>query len=503
VAVVDASLSMLDVTDSSVDGGGDDSTNVVSAVLDTPSAIDALPSRFAGETITAIIRQVAIYHEARVDDHWRGYLRMGGTARIVRGPLGDENCPARPDRRDTGWYQIEGDGYICASRGAVLTRHLTREMRGRFTSAPLLDAGMPYRYALAPGPAILYRAQPSVADEQATEPERFAAPGTPRRGSSAIVHTTSGRPPTVEELEGREGTPVLRRLTRGMYVSVDRAVRTASGALFWRTVANGYVRAGTVHLVNAPPLRGMELNGDVALPLAYVITEGAAVRRLGDDNIMYQMVRAPRLSGYALADLTPFRWRDEDFFRLRDGRFLKAREVTVVTAHDPPEDLAPGEKWIDVNLDHQSLVAYEGARPVFATIVATGVAAPNDPANNYETIQGAFRIQQKHIATTMDGNTATNGAYSIEDVPWAMYFEQSFALHGTYWHTGFGAVHSHGCVNLAPDDARWVFAWTSPAVPRGWHAVLATERDPGTRVYVHYDRQRLGERGGPSVVPGH
>lgn len=102
----------------------------------------------------------------------------------------------------------------------------------------------------------------------------------------------------------------------------------------------------------------------------------------------------------------------------------------------------------------------------------------------------------------MDGN-ATSGAYSIENVPWVMYFRDSFALHGAFWHSGLGAVRSHGCVNLSPDDARWLFHWTSPTLPDGWHAVFATERDPGTRVYVHYDRQRLGDTGGPAEVPGH
>jgi hypothetical protein len=24
---------------------------------------------------------------------------------------------------------------------------------------------------------------------------------------------------------------------------------------------------------------------------------------------------------------------------------------------------------------------------------------------------------------------------------------------------------SHGCVNAAPDDAKWVFRWTNPPVP--------------------------------------
>jgi hypothetical protein len=467
-------------------------------------AVDAAPSPFAGETITAVIREVAIYFGPRVAPEWRGYLRAGGTARIVRGPLGDEQCPARPDRRDTGWYEIEGGGYICASRGAVLTRHLTRDMRSRLASQPALDAGLPYRYGHAPRAAIVYRSLPTTAEEQATEPERFVTPiGEAGLENSAVVRLAGDMAPTLADLEGREDTPILRRLTRGMYVSIDRGARAESGAIFHRTHSGGWVRATALQGVGSRPFHGLALTADGArLPVAFVTAENATLRRLGPDNIMRQLIRTPRLTGHPLESAEPVRWRTEDFLRTRDGRYLRRADVTVVTAQPPPADLIGDEKWIDVNLDRQSLVAYVGATPVYATLVSTGLTARDDTGASYETVQGGFRIQQKHIATTMDGD-ATNGAYSIEDVPWVMYFEQSFALHGAYWHTGFGAVRSHGCVNLLPEDARWLFAWTSPTVPAGWHGAFSTTADPGTRVYVHYDRQSLGERGGPAVVPGH
>ena len=137
------------------------------------------------------------------------------------------------------------------------------------------------------------------------------------------------------------------------------------------------------------------------------------------------------------------------------------------------------------------------------TVASTGRRNRSNPDENYETIQGGFRIQSKHVATTMDGNSANDGPYSIEDVPWVMYFEQSFALHGAFWHSSFGVMRSHGCVNLSPPDARWFYNWAEPQVPAGWHAAYATPQRPGTRVYVHYDDQALGTRGGPERVPQH
>jgi hypothetical protein len=71
------------------------------------------------------------------------------------------------------------------------------------------------------------------------------------------------------------------------------------------------------------------------------------------------------------------------------------------------------------------------------------------------------------------------------DVPWTMFFEGSYALHGAFWHEGFGRVRSHGCINLGPTDARWLFYWAPPFLPEGWHGVHAHEGSPGTTVIVH------------------
>jgi lipoprotein-anchoring transpeptidase ErfK/SrfK len=86
----------------------------------------------------------------------------------------------------------------------------------------------------------------------------------------------------------------------------------------------------------------------------------------------------------------------------------------------------------------------------------------------------------------MDGDGPAPGdmPYSIEDVPFVMYFEGSYALHGAFWHNNFGHQQSHGCVNLAPLDAKRLFFWADPQLPQGWHGIIAA-KDAGTRVIVH------------------
>ncbi len=74
--------------------------------------------------------------------------------------------------------------------------------------------------------------------------------------------------------------------------------------------------------------------------------------------------------------------------------------------------------------------------------------------------------------------------YSLEDVPYVQFFDHAVAIHGTYWHGDFGHTKSHGCVNVSPADARWLFDFTRPGLPAGWAAALPTDFDPGTIVRV-------------------
>ncbi|MBW2162731.1 MAG: L,D-transpeptidase [Deltaproteobacteria bacterium] len=73
--------------------------------------------------------------------------------------------------------------------------------------------------------------------------------------------------------------------------------------------------------------------------------------------------------------------------------------------------------------------------------------------------------------TTMNATDPIDGFYEVEEVPWTLYYHGGYALHGAYWHTDFGKVRSHGCTNIAPVDARWLYYWSEPEVPAAWHAV--------------------------------
>jgi len=457
--------------------------------------------------ITALAFRTPIVEAPNSGARWLGYVRAGGQMPIVRGPVGNDGCPARRDTVGAGWYEVAGGGFVCVGPFAALSAQIEgRALGRRLPTQPDLDASMPFPYAINWRPTVMYRWLPSLADEREVEPDRFA----PRGGAAdSGVGDGGAAPPRdgsvrIEELEGEAGSPLLRRMTRGMYVSLDRALHGNSSGNYWRTQAGGFVRTSAVGLVrNASTFQGQRLGEQLHLPVAFALSVTTSTYQSNGRGGFSPTARVPRLTPFQLTADPPVHSGTDDFYRTREGLFVRSRQVRVITALTPPTDLAPNEKWIDVNLDHQSVVAYEGATPVYVTVASTGRRNRSNPDENYETVQGGFRIQSKHVATTMDGNSANDGPYSIEDVPWVMYFEASFALHGAFWHEGFGMMRSHGCVNLAPSDARWFYNWTEPQVPPGWHAAYATPQRPGTRVYVHYDEQALGERGGPDRVPQH
>jgi hypothetical protein len=306
----------------------------------------------------------------------------------------------------------------------------------------------------------------------------------------------------------------------GFIVSLDRDLR-AGPRRYWRTLSNGIVPfhqiglvhgsefqgtaieritasaidagidAGTDAGIDAGARRGSAHHGEVlddvhwVLPIGYVTSSKTSLFTRGRDG----NPRRGRAPGYH----HPFRVTSEEDIRgahyviQSDQEMYRADEVTVIrAATSAPEGVGADESWIDVDLTHQTLVAYEGMTPVYATLVSSGrIRDPEDPLQTHDTPTGLWRIRSKYVTHTMDGDHATDGPYSIEDVPYVMYFELAFALHSAFWHDGFGRPRSHGCVNLAPLDARWLFNWSHPRLPTGWHTVFPSTADPATWVYVH------------------
>ncbi len=403
---------------------------------------------------------VTLYHMAHVYEAPKrgtravGYLRRGARFRA------SEEVTRRDCAR--GWFEVSGGGFVCNGEGVTID-----SLPPAYEDGPLLPAlsdPLPYAYRkVVGGQPPQYLRLPSAGEEQAV--------------TSALANA-----PADAGAEADAGAPLFPSLLRmrmqpGFYVSVDREISdTADARRFFRTVRGGFVRAEQLVEPKQPRGLGVTLGERYALPIAFVYRGGAPILR--KDPVSGDLVKVggdwPMHSAHTLTGESIVK-AGRRYFVTRDGLLLRDTAIRVVDKVARPRLVPRKERWIRVDLDRQTLTAYEGETPVFATLVSSGLP-------DHATPTGLFRLHAKHVTTTMD-DLASDGAYSIEDVPWTMYFLGSYALHGAFWHERFGHPRSHGCVNLAPRDARWLFFWTLPELPSAWHGVLAGVGE-GTSVLV-------------------
>ncbi|RMF31329.1 MAG: murein L,D-transpeptidase [Chloroflexi bacterium] len=181
------------------------------------------------------------------------------------------------------------------------------------------------------------------------------------------------------------------------------------------------------------------------------------------------------------------------WYRLRDDlmpglvQWVLAYNVRII----PYTELTPiavgvPDKWIEVHLKEQRLIAYEGKREVFTCRVSTGTIFRDalGGLRDFRTPVGNHQVVRKTASRHMRGGTPGVDFYDLPGVPFTTYFTWTgVAIHGTYWHNDFGRPRSHGCVNVPTDAALWVFRWTSPYVPYRKQVVYA-RNGGGTPVAV-------------------
>lgn len=171
------------------------------------------------------------------------------------------------------------------------------------------------------------------------------------------------------------------------------------------------------------------------------------------------------------------------WYQLKDG--LTWAPGPYVPAHSmrriPPEELTPispgrTDKWLRISVPDQTLICFEDKTPVFETRISSGIHGLGTPL-------GEFRILYQRHAQRMIGG-APGDRYDLPGVAFPVYFTWSaVAIHGTYWHNDYGRRHSHGCVNVTSEDARWIFRWVEPHVPYSEHTLRSSSGE-GTRVIV-------------------
>ncbi len=482
---------------------------------------------------------VAVYAAPDMEAEKLGFLRLGTRLKVGK-KISGGGC-------GKGWYPLETGGYACASKGLVVDASKPPFLNDP-PPPPRKDEPFPYDWAYvkkwnspmwwrpanaeerkqsqlerakleaartgeplenflpewakpkpAPKPKAAPAAEGGEAGAEGGEKDPLAElPGVddppPEKKDPPKADPPPADPPPADDEGGddaageeEEKEPITLPLSpehpwleKGYFISLAGKTRDG-GQSWWHTARGGYVSTSDAYTYKAKDFQGVELSEEMSFPVGFVMAKTAKVYELQEDDKLKYVGKKERRDFVDLQEETEV--RGTAYMLTTEGQLIKKEDLVVPHLQPLPKGLDPWERWVDVDLSDQVLVAYEGTRPVFTTLVSTGKKGSEEEP--FETPTGRWRIYSKQLTSNMDGSTASDGNYAIQDVPWVMYFEGSYALHGAFWHRSFGYQRSHGCVNLGPSDARWLYFWTTPFVPDAWHGAHASEGNPGSTVVVH------------------
>jgi len=279
-------------------------------------------------------------------------------------------------------------------------------------------------------------------------------------------------------MEAAMGLPPVRTMLSGdWWLSVDGLVEY-EGQQWYQINEGEYVPADALTMASPSHFQGVYLTEQPQRPFAWI-------NRWTQPSVLPQgpINEGVTLERYQLVTLFAEERRgDGIWYLVGEDQWVEQSNVSRVDVDPPPPGVGPGEKWIEVDLFEQTIAAYEGERLVYATLMSGGRVAT-------ETPPGLYRIWYKTREGKMSNPDVEDGSpsyYYIEDVPWTMYFYQGYSIHMAFWHDAFGFRRSHGCVNLSPRDALWLFRWADPFLPEGADDFYIREGSPRTWVWVHF-----------------
>ena len=279
----------------------------------------------------------------------------------------------------------------------------------------------------------------------------------------------------------------------------QRYVETPQGFIY------ASVLQPTRNLPNTPisemPAGAQGFWAEVTVPYVELAHEGAVASPWLQDLILYNF--PPRLYYGQVVwmdkirtnnGFVEYRWNEDvnghgygygaygEFF-WADGAGFKVLTEADVAPINP--DVDPGQKRIEADLDYQTLSCYEGNTEVYFCRISSGInydPASGEVNDKFATPVGNLLTHWKIISQNMTAGTSQAG-YSTPAVPWStMISGDGVAIHGAFWHNAFGEKRSHGCINVSPEDAKWIFRWTTPYVSLAQSELRVSLPDHGTIV---------------------
>jgi lipoprotein-anchoring transpeptidase ErfK/SrfK len=448
-----------------------------------------LPFEPTGEKLVSVAWRAWIYTDPGPNRTRFGYLRAGAVVDRWGAPIVNDGCA-------DGWYRVNPRGYMCIGKGATLDldHPVARATRVR----PQRGGGFPYAYALARDPSpYLYFRVPNEKEMLAAETQRYKTNAANWRAQAEQNGVLVRLAPSAEPPDFLANSATLQKpygVERRLHVGAHSG-QSGSDSGFallqsfeWQqrvwgvTTELDVIALDRTHTVRPSEFHGLALGKDLDLPVGIAKFPWIHRYRRQEDGKFVADGSWPKRTVLALTGEPVL--GEGTYWQTSDGFWVEQSTLRIVERRTQFPSIATGErKWIDISINDQVLVAYTGEKAEYVTLVSTGAGGMGDPEKTPATVRGTFMIFAKHVTETMDGEEDKSDSFNLRDVPFVQYFHKGYALHGTYWHDDFGRARSHGCVNLAPIDAAWLFEWTDPSVPADWHAVLNKER--GTAVHIH------------------
>lgn len=328
---------------------------------------------------------------------------------------------------------------------------------GRVARAAFLRAQLP-------NPLPQLNIEPLEAPEEAVTPLTFAhVDGLPAFTYAHPAEAAVGLEPRRKFLAGDNWVSVLGKTEY-------------NGEVWYEINPGEFIHSKHLRFANPSRFSGVILHEQPAYPFGWINRYTKTARLPGGALDGPAVHRYQLITLYAQDVVGTSLW-----YMIGPDQWVEQSFVARVDVDPRPAGVGPNEKWLEINTYEQTLAAYEGDRMVFATLVSTGRRGTWTP-------NGLNRIWAKLPSAPMSNQAVGPSSpawYYLEDVQWTQYFYGAYALHTAYWHDAFSFTRSHGCVNLAPLDAQWLFEFTAPYTPQDTRIVLSNETNPGTWVWVH------------------
>jgi lipoprotein-anchoring transpeptidase ErfK/SrfK len=257
----------------------------------------------------------------------------------------------------------------------------------------------------------------------------------------------------------RAGNPLPEPKDKSTYMVTKDEVVDIDGERYVKTVV-GFVAMSDLRRHKPSTFAGIDLvaTPPPAWPFAWVIAvkDKPVIARAAADR------KAAEAGTFEHRAIVPVLEEVSGFVRVGESKWISRKSVRIARKRTRPAIDAAPSKWIDLDRDEQVMIAYDGDKPVFATLFSSGIRKKDTPP-------ALYRIRSKSSVTKMTAEERESTYYAVSEVPWATRFRSGLYFHAAYWHDRFGDPRSHGCVNLSPRDAKWVYDWTEPRMPAGWN----------------------------------